>query len=371
MIYRQFGNTGIEVSALGMGGMRFERPDDIDDMAEIVLRAHERGVTYFDTAPFYSNDKSEDIHGAAIKEMKKSGRPFRIATKSGSDDPQKVREMCERSLERLGVDVIDFYHVWCVVRPGDLPHRIETGAIDEFRKLKEEGLVRHVCVSTHLEHDNVAPMLDQAEGLFDGMLIGINAMNYDLRTQGAQAAAERGLGVVTMNTLGGGLITSHPEHFDFIRSEGDRSVLEAALRFNLSLPEVTVALAGFRNVEDVDTAIDCVERFRPLPAERIREVRERLIEESDDFCTQCGYCRVCPVDIPVVRLMDAYNHKLLDGEQAALDLLKYHWGVPDVREALKQCMECGKCETACTQHLPIIDRFDELMAAQERREKSA
>ncbi len=236
MRYKTFGKTGIEVSVLGMGGMRFERPNDIDDMAQVVYRAFERGVTYFDTAPIYCEDKSEAIFGTAVKEMKKTGKPFRIASKCGSADPAEVRASCERSLKRLNVDAIDFYHVWCLVRPEDLPNRIAQGAIDEFRKLKEEGLVKHVCVSTHLEHDKIGAMLEQADGLFEGMLLGLSAMNHDLRYPGVREAGRRNIGVVTMNTLGGGLLPNHAEHYSFILHEGDRNIIDAAIRFNLSLP---------------------------------------------------------------------------------------------------------------------------------------
>ncbi len=360
MFYRNFGSTGVEVSALGMGCMRFEEPHKIDEMAEVVCRASERGVTYFDTAPGYCDDKSEFIVGAAVQEMKKAGRPFVLATKCGSDNPAVVRQQCERSLERLHVDAIDFYHVWCLVRPDDLPGRIEKGAVAEFGKLKDEGLVRHVCVSTHLEHDNIAAMLDQGEGLFEGMLLGLSAANFDLRYPGVREAARRGMGVVTMNTLGGGLIPKHPEHFEFIRHEGDSSLTEAAVRFNLSLPEVTVALVGFRNKADVDEVVDGVDRFTPLSPEAIAGHHDRMAAAGRDFCTQCGYCRDCPADIPIVRIMDAYNQRLLDGPQAAIDMMKYHWGIRDVSLAIEACTECRQCEEACTQHLPILERFDEL-----------
>ncbi|MFO7973618.1 MAG: aldo/keto reductase [Candidatus Hydrogenedentota bacterium] len=371
MIYRDFGNTGAKVSALGMGCMRFADPQSIDEMAQVVYGAYEAGVTYFDTAPGYCEDKSEIILGTAVKEMKKDGRPFHIATKSGAGDPAEIRRHCERSLERLHVDAIDFYHVWALVHPENLPKRKAQGALDEFRKLKEEGLIRHISVSTHLEHDKIAAMLDQSEGLFESMLIGLSAANYDLRYPGIREAKRRGMGVATMNTLGGGLIPAHPKHFEVILHEGDRSVVEAAIRFNLSIPEVHVALVGFRNVKDVEEAVRAVERFAPLCEEDIQETALRLAESAKDFCTQCGYCRNCPQGIPVVRLMASYNRRLLEGNmQAALDVLRYHWGISDVREVLAPCTECQECEKACTQHLPILDRFAELKRAQTEKESA-
>ena len=366
MLMREFGQTGETVSAIGFGGMRFANPKATDEMAEVVLRAVERGVTYLDTAPGYCGDQSEIIVGRAIREIQKTGKRVYTSTKTMRSDPSDIRAECERSLERLGVDAIDFYHVWCLVHPEQLPARIQAGALDEFRKLKEEGLVRHINVSTHLGHDAVSTMLDQGEGLFEGMLIGFNATNFPMRLDGIRDAASRGMGVVTMNTLGGGLMTDHADTFGFIMREGDESILDAALRFNLSVPEVTVALVGFRSVEDVDSALDAAERFEPLGDEEMAALKRKVLASSKDLCTQCGYCRGCPQEIPVMRLMEAYNHHLLDpaSSHAIADRLRWHWGIGDAAEVLEACTECRYCEEACTQHLPILERFEKMKQLQ-------
>ncbi|HDP34466.1 MAG TPA: aldo/keto reductase [Candidatus Hydrogenedentes bacterium] len=363
MLYTDFGKTGVTVSRLGFGGMRFEKPQQIDEMAAVVVRAFEKGVTYFDTAPGYCEDKSESICGTAFKEMKKTGRPFYVSTKTSEALPDNIRRQCERSLERLNVDAIDFYHVWCLVKPEDLPWRKKQGALDAFRKLKEEGLIRHISVSTHLEHGYVEAMLDQGDGLFESMLIGLNIQNHHLRYDGVQAASRRGMAVVTMNTLGGGILTRHPERYNNIIRPGDASILETALRFNLSLPEITVALVGFRSCDDVDEAVEVVNRFRPFSEADIAACSEELRRLYREFCTQCGYCGGCPQDIPVVRLMEAYNCGLVEGMEKAIQRLHYHWNASDVSALLAPCTQCRACEDACTQHLPILERFEEMKAA--------
>ena len=360
MLYKEYGQTGLSVSQLGFGGMRFEDVEKVDEMAAVMLHAFERGITYFDTAPGYFEGKSEDIFGVAIKEMKKADKPFYISSKTMAATPEDIRRECETSLERMGIDALDFYHVWCLVQPEDLGIRKAQGALDAFRQLKEEGLVKHITVSTHLEREKIEPMLEEGEGIFEGMLLGMNAMNYDLRLEGIQAAASRGMGVVTMNTLGGGLMTNHPEHFEYLMRDTDRSIVDAALRFNLSIPEVTVALVGMRNISDVDEAVDAVEAFDRLSAKDIEVLRIEMAKAAQDFCTQCGYCRDCPAEVPVVRMMDAYNMKLLDGPTAAMNHIKWHWWSPEVDKLLEACTECRACEEACTQHLPILARFEEL-----------
>ncbi len=371
MLSAPFGNTGVEVSRLGFGGMRFDAPEKTGEMAAVVMHAFERGVTYFDTAPYYCDDQSEIICGAAFKEMKKTGRPFYVASKTMESTPDAVRQQCERSLERLHVDAIDFYHVWCLVHPDDLPRRKVSGVLDAFRQLKEEGLIRHISVSTHLEHDHIEAMLDQGEGLFESMLIGINMQNHHLRYPGVQAAADRGMAVVTMNTLGGGVLTKYPGHYEQLVRPGDASIVESALRFNLSLPGVTVALIGFRNEADVDVAADAVERFTPLDEAEIQAVDDDVRSLYRDFCTQCGYCADCPEGIPVVRLMEAYNLGLLEGVDEAVRKMQYHWGISDVRELLAACTACRECEEKCTQRLPILARFEEMKQAASKQQRDS
>lgn len=365
MLYANFGNTGVHASRLGFGGMRFERPADTDAMAEVVLHAFNQGITYFDTAPGYCDDQSEIIVGRAIKEMKKAGRPFFVSTKTMAAEPDAIRRQCETSLKRLGVDAIDFYHVWCLVQPEDLPARKKKGALDAFARLREEGLVRHIAVSTHLEHEHVAEMLDQGQGLFESMLIGLNIQNYHLRDAGVEAAAKRGMAVVTMNTLGGGILTNHEDRFRCALDDDDGSILDLAIRFNLSIPGISSALVGFRNKEDVDAAVAAVNMFEPLDRAAIEAVTGRMRDHYAEYCTQCGYCKGCPAGIPVVRIMEAYNHGLMDGMDAALTHLKYHWNVPDVSAVLAPCTRCHLCEEECTQQLPILERFEALKQARD------
>ncbi len=363
MLYTTFGNTGLTVSRLGFGGMRFEMPEKTDEMAAVVMRAFEGGVTYFDTAPDYCDDQSETICGRAFKEMKKTGRPFYVSTKTMESAPDSIRRQCERSLERLQLDAIDFYHVWCLVQPEDLSSRKAKGVLRAFRQLKEEGLIRHISVSTHLEHGYVEAMLDEGEGLFESMLIGLNMQNHHLRFAGVQAAERRGMAVVTMNTLGGGILTQYEDYYQKSVRPGDASILESALRFNLSLPGVTVALVGFRNIADVEDTLAVVERFRPMSASEIAETSAGMKGLYREFCTQCGYCSNCPQGIPVVRLMEAYNRALLAGMDASIKQMRYHWNVPDVAELLAKCTQCRACEEECTQQLPILARFEEMKEA--------
>ena len=81
----------------------------------------------------------------------------------------------------------------------------------------------------------------------------------------------------------------------------------------------------------------------------------------NNLCTGCAYCKDCPKGIAIPKFMDAYNQKILTGnDEAIIARMNNHWGI-DIAAA-KECLACGKCEKSCTQHLPIIERLQEIVA---------
>ena len=359
MIYRNYGQTGIKISAISFGGMRFPDSASNEKNAELLLHAQAKGINYFDTAPFYCNDHSEEIFGAAIRQMKPG--TFYVSSKCGVSDGQELRTSLERTLERLGLDRIHFFNIWCIKSAADWESRKKGGAVDALLKARDEGLVEHVVCSTHMTHGEADAMF--AEGFFEGVTLGYNAVNFPFREKIITAAARHRMGVVTMNPLNGGLIPQNAQRFDFIRSAGDPDVTHAALRFILSNPDVTSALVGFSSVEEIDQAVAVTEKFVPVSQEQHKTIEKNILEGFEGFCTGCGYCLPCPSGLQIPRLMDAYNMRILQGSDAKhiTDRLKWHWDMTS--ESASDCTGCGRCEQACTQHLPIIERIREIAEA--------
>ena len=108
-------------------------------------------------------------------------------------------------------------------------------------------------------------------------------------------------------------------------------------------------------------ALHAVDTYTGVDESHIRRIRDSYSDAFMYLCTGCQYCDHCPEGIPVPKMMDAYNHYKLKGtKQAVLDRLKWHW---EVRPGeADRCTECGQCEEACTQHLPIIKRLKEIAA---------
>jgi predicted aldo/keto reductase-like oxidoreductase len=357
MIYREYGQTGKKVSLLGFGGMRFKNVDNHDECVRMMTAAAEGGVNYFDTAPGYFETRSETVFGKGFEELRRRGLPYYSATKTFESTESGIRREIEAQLKRLNIPAIDFYHIWCITNLNNWEQRKKDGILQTFRKLKEEGLIRHICISSHLIKNKIKELL--TEGVFEGVLFGYSAYNFKTRQEAFDAIKEQKIGAVVMNPLGGGIIPQHPELFKFIRREGE-SAAAAALRVLWDHPEITVTLVGFDTIEHVKDSLAAVEGYKPRTQAELEEVKSKAEVSFEGICTGCAYCDNCPEGIPIPCYMDAYNQKLLDKftQDPVSNRLKWHWSID--KSGAGKCTACGQCEKACTQHINIIERLKEI-----------
>ncbi|MDR1801323.1 MAG: aldo/keto reductase [Lachnospiraceae bacterium] len=366
MVYKEYGNTGIKVSAVGFGGMRFDEDDirsgRLEKCAEIPLYAFENGINYWDTAPFYCEDKSESVIGIALSQVPRgkvyvtSKTNFGTIGKGSNPTKEDFRARLEKSLKRLKTDYVDFYHMWCMMSLESWKKHMEA-LYGFFEEAQKDGLIKNIVFSSHMQGDEITEVVNT--GKFKGMLIGYNALNYRFRQSGIKAAYENGMGVVVMNPLGGGMIPQNQESFAYLAEGTQLSVPQAALRFVASHREITVALAGCTTKAHVDDAVKAVENLEILPVDDVIAKFEGKGISLNDLCTGCGYCKGCPMDIPIPKFMDSYNQKILTGKDDAIDERMFmHWDI--IPSVAATCIECANCEAQCTQHLPIIERLREI-----------
>ncbi len=364
MRYKEYGKTGLKVSRVGFGGMRFDLKESHEDNAKLVRYAFDKGINYFDTAPGYCNDESEMIMGLAIKDMPRdeicvSTKFMPMKAKTKAEGIQAV----EQSIERLNVDYIDFFHIWCIRDMAQWHYAFkDDGLYEALLECKERGLIKHIVTSSHLSGHQIRQMV--ATDKVEGVLMGVNVLNFPYRWDGILACQEKGMGVVTMNPLGGGLIPKYEEQFRYLCQEGETPT-EAALRFNFAAPQITVTLNGFTTREHVDMACRVVDRAEPMDDAELEAIRSNLNANMNMACTGCNYCKDCPQDIPVAAYMQLYNNHLLfkSNDETMAKMLKgmTNWGfLMESGPVAANCIQCGQCESACTQHLPIIERLQEI-----------
>jgi predicted aldo/keto reductase-like oxidoreductase len=367
MLYSEYGKTGAKVSTVGFGGMRFDTSKSNEENAQLLLYAQSNGINFFDTAPGYCNDTSEDIFGIALKQMADNRSSYYVSTKGtpvAFDTADKARGAVEKSMKRLNVDKIDFYHVWCIRRVDQYELAMKKGGQYEgLIRCKEEGLIGNIVISIHLPGPQIKNIIQRNE--FEGVLLGVNILNFPYRWEGIQAAYEAGLGVVAMNPLAGGLIPRHEKQLAFL-ADGNETPTQTALRFCINCPQITVTLVGITRKEHIDAACGIADAACPFADEDIDRIRAHVSKNMNGLCTGCGYCvKCCPENIPVANYMQVYNEKPLFNrtKKEMLEKIKsnYTWGLLVDRAAdAGACIECIACEEACTQHLNIIERLKEI-----------
>ncbi len=203
---RPCGNTGIEVSVLGIGAWSFGGGEDdywgAQDQADVERVAHaalDMGVNYFDTAELYNDGRSEFALGKAVAKRRDE---VVIGSKISPQNCSKegVREHCEASLARLGTDRIDIYMVhWPIV-----DHPVDE-AFEALTTMQQEGKIRSIGVS------NFGPM-QLTEALATGATLGVNQLHYSMLARTIELEAlpttrRSNVGVLAYMPLAQGILT--------------------------------------------------------------------------------------------------------------------------------------------------------------------
>ena len=373
MIYKKFGNTGAEVSALGFGAMRLPMRDEgdkkvVDEELAVPLmqRAFDMGVNYVDTAPLYCEKLSEAAVGKALKDRR--DKVF-LSTKNPirDSDGGNWTERLEGSLRELDTDYIDFYHFWGIKLEGFRSWQgLSYGPFEAALKAKEQGLVRHLSFSYHDKPENFRPIVDS--GFFETVLIQYNLLDRSNEDNIAYAKS-KGLGVVAMGPVGGGRLGAPSEKIQGLLAGKPSSTAEMALRFVLANENIDIALCGMSDVNMVKENSAVASLSGHLTEKELAQVKAMMEENkalAQLYCTACDYCKPCPQEINIAYLFEIMNRHRVYGltEHAKGAYAEMMTGKSWTKSAdASKCTACGACETKCPQDLPIIEQLRETHAA--------
>jgi predicted aldo/keto reductase-like oxidoreductase len=346
---------------------------DLEASVPLLRRGIDLGINYIDSAYVYIKGTSEVAVGRAIQGYDRAG--LHLATKIPSNREEDAksavwRAKLEESLQRFDTPYIDFILFHSLTWEAFTERVSKPGmALEAARKAQDEGLVRHICFSSHDAPDNIIRLVDT--GAFAGMLVQYNFLARDNEPAIARAG-ERGMGVAIMGPVAGGRLAT-PQGL-LTDQEGAPAVKtpELALRFVWNSAHVSVALSGMNEMEQVEENAAAAARAGEMSSEDNAQI-QALIEQNqklaDLYCTGCGYCMPCPngVNIPEnFRYMNWY--RVWGLEQQATDAYAKlsdsgTWGPWAGRiEGLKAeaCVHCGECEAKCPQNIPIIDQLEQV-----------
>lgn len=363
MQYRPFGNTGVNISTLGFGCMRLPEIDlgdgkfevDQEKTNEMLRRAYELGVNYFDTALFYCHKNSEIAVGKALKPIRDK---VYISTKcplENVNSKEDFRNTLKLSLSKLDTEYVDFYHFWGINQKVFDEKIVPLGLMDEALKLKEEGLIRHVSFSFHDSPEALKHIIDHGYAM-ESVLLQYNLLDR-ANEEMIQYAASKGLGVVVMGPVGGGRLAAPTELVKKLGGE-NLNTYELAFRFVLGNPGVSCALSGMQTLEMVEQNAVVASLENPMSEKEWREVGEtleNLRKFSELYCTGCAYCQPCPKGINIPKIFQAYTYLNVYGlKDLAKNTFKgYVENEKEPGATSEACVNCGFCERKCPQHLQV------------------
>lgn len=319
------GKSGLEVSAVGFGGIPIMRVSE-DEAVRTVRRALDLGVTFLDTAASYGD--SQIKIGKAIAGRRDG---LVLATKSGQRTRDGMLADVDRSRRELGVDCIDLYQLHGVSQPERWQQiRAPGGALEGLLEARERGWIAHVGYTSH-SMDVALELAD--ESVFETVQFPFNMVTREPAEALIPKARRRRLGFIVMKPMCGG------QYDD----------AELAFKFLNAFPDL-VPIPGIERPEQIEQIAALVESGAVLEGEEKARAERIAAELGKLFCRRCGYCQPCPQGVPITTAMIFESMvKRLTRQRVVSGPAKR------IVEKVPDCIECGDCEAKCPYELPIIE----------------
>jgi len=272
---RALGNTGVEVSILGLGGAHIGLLPEDNASIKLMHTAIGEGITFFDNSWDYHDGRSEELMGRALAEDGLRKKVF-LMTKCCERDYTGAMQNLEESLVRLRTDYLDLWQFHEIIYDNDPDWIFEKGAIKAAIEAKKAGKVRFIGFTGHKSPQIHLKMLDKPH-TWDTVQMPINVMDAHFRSfqnDVVPVCLKRGIGVIGMKSLGGGRPAG------VIPSEAGISA-QQCIRYALSQP-VSTLVAGMKSMADLEQNVAIARRFSPMNDAEQQELREAVREVAGD-----------------------------------------------------------------------------------------
>jgi predicted aldo/keto reductase-like oxidoreductase len=374
----------MEQKKLGFGFMRLP-VQDINDQSSVDMEALTKmvdayignGFRYFDLAYIYHNGICESVFREVVANRYPRDK-YEVCTKL---PPAMLQNMDSRErifsqqLKNCGVDYFDCY----------LIHGVDVNTVRTAEKFdcynfviekKKAGLARAVGFSYHDTPETLDEILT-AYPEIDVVQLQLNYLDWDAPNVQARAcwevALKHGKQIIVMEPVKGGMLSEVPELAEKLLKDchPELSCASWAVRFAAGLDNVRMVLSGMNTLAHVEDNTSYMKDFVPL-SKREQDIvwqAAALIKESVAIpCTSCRYCEPkCPNNIAIPEYFYIYNSHVQEQTQTTYSGMgngEYHYFMTvSKRGAPGSCIECGQCEKACPQHLPIADNLKTVAAA--------
>ena len=361
----------------GFGCMRLPLKDGEIDLAEtsrMVDYFLEQGFNYFDTAHGYLQGRSETALKACLTSRHPRDSYILTDKLTGTffKTEADIRPFFQSQLEACGVDYFDFY----------LMHAQSAAFYQHFKKcrayetafaLKAEGKIKHVGISFH-DHAEVLEQILTDYPEIEVVQIQFNYVDYDdpaVQSRECYEVCRRhGKPVLVMEPVKGGNLVNLPEEARKVLDElHGGSPASYAIRFAAGFPGMMMVLSGMSSMEQMKDNLSYMKDFQPLnetELEAVKKVQSIFRGMNLIPCTACRYCTDgCPRQIAIPDLFAVMNTKQIYHDWNA-DFYYNNVYTGSGRRA-SDCIQCGRCEKACPQHLPIRRLLTEIAAEFEKQ----
>nr|MDO8079486.1 aldo/keto reductase [Candidatus Freyarchaeota archaeon] len=370
MQFRKFGKHDWKVSALGFGCMRLPTNDGVlhsgnvneKEAIAMIRYAIDQGVNYIDTAYLYHGLNGETVVGKALEDGYRE--KVKIATKSPIILIKKEEDFdkyLNEQLKKLQTDHIDFYlfhglneQRWKTV--------LDLNLLEKAESAIEDGRILKLGFSFHDKYDLFKEIIDSYKG-WTFCQVQYNYMDADNQagTKGLKYAASKGLAVVVMEPIRGGVLANPPKPIKeiFDSSYGKkRTPADWALQWVWNHPEVSVVLSGMSTMKQVQENIHSanisgVHSLGRRDLQFIKRVQKEYRKRTTIPCTKCSYCMPCPNGVNIPRNFELYNDCFIYDDPKQYRYW-YRMLLPE-KERANTCIACKTCEEKCPQKIPISE----------------
>jgi len=367
LILRDLGKAGLRVGEIGLGTEHLGRTSKAKaTIVDVVSKAVENGINYFDL--IFNFKEYLDNYGAAFKDHRdKLVLTCHLGSAERNGQYFKTRSVgiCEKvfadALSRLGTDYVDVANVNYVKNMKEYEEVTRAGSVlDLANRLKKEGKVRHVGISTH---DASVVQTAARSGKFEVITYQVNMANNALprRNEALATCAREGVGLVAMKPFAGGRLLMRNKTVGIIplkKGGGSTITLKIpsamtpvrCIAYTLSQVGVSTTIPGVRSIEELDGILS----YADATAEErdYSEIVKTCKEYEAGQCVYCNHCLPCPSNIDIgqiTRLLDIARLGLTQDAKT-----KYN----ELKTKASECTKCGVCLSRCPFDVDIISNLE-------------
>lgn len=320
----RLGKTNLEVNKNGFGALPIQRCS-MDEAVEILKKAYDEGINFYDTAHFYTD--SEKKMGNAFEDVPRE--TLYLVSKTAAETPEVFWSDLKTSLESLKTDYLDLYQFHNI----SFVPKEDDDVYKAMLEAKEKGMIRHIGITTHkitFAHEAIE------SGLYETLQYPFSYLSGEEEIELVEKCKELDVGFIAMKAMGGGLIKNSEASFAYIN------------QFDNVLP-----IWGIQKLEELDEFLS-YDDTTVLTDDLKAEIEKDKEELGENFCRGCAYCMPCPeeINISLCARMSLWIRRF-----PAEPYLTEEY--QEMMEHTKDCTECYSCTDKCPYELDIPELLKE------------